>query len=307
MKYEKFDFYKHHSLPLQVNNPWFDERGHLDNHISEYAGVPEDELPFYMKPTTSDPESIASSFCEHVHREIEVTFTVSGEWRVRINGAEHDIFPGDIYVVNPFEKHTGYTLNRGFPKTSFTVIFNVSYFAKVLPAEMQKMIVDLERGAFRFGNVWRGRWELLPLFEELHDAFTGDDAFGMASGAYRLLGALFRDDVAVRDGEPDADREFVMRVSDIIGERYAEALSAASVSTELGYAETYFCRKFRNGFGTTFTDRLNSERISRARAMTIEEYGSIAGIAAACGFADYKYFARVFRKYTGMSPTQYYG
>lgn len=293
------------SLPMCVHNPWFDERGHLDHHPSEY---PEgSELPFYARPSSEDPSAVAHDFKEHVHRELEVTLNVLGSWDVMVGGESFTTYPGDMYIVNPFEKHSGVTFDSGYPKYCYTLMLDTRHFAKVLPADGQKLIADLERGVFRFGTLFRGRGDMLPVFERLHDVYTRDDSMGIVAAVFELLSVLSRECAAVRDGEAEPEREFVIRVSDIVEERFAEALTAASVSAELGYTESYFCRKFRVGFGTTFTERLNSVRIGRARSMTVAEHGSIAAIGMACGFSDYKYFAHVFRKYTGMSPGQYFG
>ena len=113
MIFESFD-YKRKSIPICVYNPWFDRRGHLYDHISEYGNIPADRLPYMApSPASDDPEIVAHRFGEHMHKELEMTFVVSGEWRVCINGFDFDVFPGDLYIVNPFEKHSGDTLNRG--------------------------------------------------------------------------------------------------------------------------------------------------------------------------------------------------
>ena len=305
--FEVFD-YKRKSLPLCVYNPWFDRRGHLYEHISEYGDVPADKLPYMApSPACDDPEIVAHRFGEHIHKELEMTFVVSGEWRVCINGFDFDVFPGDLYIVNPFEKHSGYTLNRGYPKYNITVIADMAYFARVMPAEWQMRVADLTRGTLRFRSVCRGVREMYGLLDRLHESWTADDAPGILSGVYALFGELFGRFVAVEDCEPDPNREFVVRVSDIIGERFREPLSTGAVSAELGYSESYFCRKFRESFGTTFIDRLNSARIAYAKSLSLRDKGSIQAIANECGLPDYVNFSKLFRRYMGMPPGTWYG
>ena len=45
-------------------------------------------------------------------------------------------------------------------------------------------------------------------------------------------------------------------------------------------------------------------RIEKAKQLLLEEY-SISEIAEACGYGEYNYFCKVFKKATGMSPTEY--
>ena len=239
--FEVFD-YKRKSLPLCVYNPWFDRRGHLYEHISEYGDVPADKLPDTApSPACDDPEIVAHRFGERVCvKELEMTFVVSGEWRVCINGFDFDVFPGDLYIVNPFEKHWGYTLNRGYPKYNITVIADMAYFARVMPAEWQMRVADLTRGTLRFRSVCRGVREMYGLLDRLHESWTADDARGDTFRGGRAFGELFGRFVAVEDCEPDPNREFVVRVSDIIGERFREPLSTGAVSAELGYVGELF-------------------------------------------------------------------
>lgn len=305
--YEVFD-YKRKSLPLCVYNPWFDRRGYLYEHISEYGDVPADRLPYMvLSPASDDPEFILHCFSEHIHKELELTFIVTGEWRVRINGNEADVFPGDIYIVNPFEKHSGYTFNRGYPKYYITVIADTAYFARVMSAEWQRKVSGLMSGSLKFITVCRGRKDLYGLFDRLHESWTADDVPGMLSGVYTLFGELFGSCVATENAEPDPNHDFIVRVSDILEERFREPLSTGAVSAELGYSESYFCRKFRESFGTTFIDRLNSARIAYAKSLSLRDKGSIQAIANECGLPDYVNFSKLFRRYMGMPPGTWYG
>lgn len=307
MYYERFDG-KQRELPLLVYNPWYDRRGHLFDHISEFGDVPAEKLPYMTpSPESDDPDIVAHRFYDHIHKELEVTFVVAGEWHVTVNGAEFDVSPGDVYIVNPFEKHSGVTYNRDYPKYSFTVIADMGYFARVMPERWQNKVSALARGTLRFGTVWRGCADMYWVFQNLHDCLTADDVPGALSWFYRLIGEMFGRFVATENGEPDPNYDFIVRVADIIEGRFREQISTGTVSAELGYSESYFCRRFRESFGTTFTERLNSTRIAYAKSLTLAESGSLQAIANECGVPDYVHFSKLFRKYTGMPPGKWYG
>jgi YesN/AraC family two-component response regulator len=55
----------------------------------------------------------------------------------------------------------------------------------------------------------------------------------------------------------------------------------------------------------SFTDFLNKKRIDEASLMLMNPVASIAEVATACGFPTVTYFNRIFRKYKGMTPTEY--
>lgn len=61
-------------------------------------------------------------------------------------------------------------------------------------------------------------------------------------------------------------------------------------------------RKMRFGMG--IMQYITERRIERAKEL-LAEGKSIADTAEECGFADYNYFCKVFRKHTGASPSAY--
>jgi AraC-like DNA-binding protein len=68
-----------------------------------------------------------------------------------------------------------------------------------------------------------------------------------------------------------------------------------------------FSRSFHATFGITFREYLTRVRITEARRLLTEGGHSITDVAVATGFTDGSYFARMFRRYTGVLPSQYRG
>lgn len=66
-----------------------------------------------------------------------------------------------------------------------------------------------------------------------------------------------------------------------------------------------FSRRFRHEQGMTFSDYMMRLRIERACALIEDRPRSIGDVAYSAGFNDLSYFARIFRRYIGMTPTAY--
>ena len=84
-------------------------------------------------------------------------------------------------------------------------------------------------------------------------------------------------------------------------------LQAAVAQTP--YCEDHFRRIFRRYTGATPAAYLSDLRISYAKRLLRHEYPShmkIADVALASGFRDPYYFARLFKKRTGLSPSGYH-
>lgn len=89
-------------------------------------------------------------------------------------------------------------------------------------------------------------------------------------------------------------------------EHFAEAIQIGGVAKSVYVTPNYFSRVFKEETGENFTDWLNSYRVEQAkRRMDTEPETKVYTIAEECGFSDYKYFAFIFKKYTGYTPTAY--
>ena len=78
-----------------------------------------------------------------------------------------------------------------------------------------------------------------------------------------------------------------------------EAAEAASLSTH------YFSRIFKKEMGCTFKSYLTQLRIEEAKRRLNKKNVNIAIIAKEIGYNDPSYFSKVFKKYEGVSPSEY--
>ena len=80
---------------------------------------------------------------------------------------------------------------------------------------------------------------------------------------------------------------------------------AAGNSAYVGMNKTYFCLFFKKHYGMSFTEYLNQKRLETASVMLLKPDASIADVAVACGYPTVTYFNRIFRKFKGMTPSEY--
>jgi beta-lactam-binding protein with PASTA domain len=62
---------------------------------------------------------------------------------------------------------------------------------------------------------------------------------------------------------------------------------------------------FKNKTGVNFIDYLTNIRIERAKELLADSDVSIKEICSEVGYADPNYFSRIFKKVTGVTPTEY--
>lgn len=82
-------------------------------------------------------------------------------------------------------------------------------------------------------------------------------------------------------------------------------ISLDSISQIVNMAPAYFSSRFKKSFGVNFVDYVTELRMSAAKELLQDPLRSTAEIAGMVGYDSGNYFARAFKKYTGMTPTEY--
>ena len=109
----------------------------------------------------------------------------------------------------------------------------------------------------------------------------------------------------VKDKQTVKLADLLSSVISDIETNYADGLYSLSKASEnLGISSTYLSKIFREHFGRTFTGYLNDVRIDEAKRL-LRDGLSAGETAMKCGFNSFNYFCTVFKKYTGISATDY--
>ncbi len=104
---------------------------------------------------------------------------------------------------------------------------------------------------------------------------------------------------------PGAGVALAYRARQLIGIRFGESLSAATLARALRCNPDYLGRVFRQTFDITLTEAIHRQRITAAERLLLSAELPLARIAERCGFGDSAYFRRLFRRQWGMTPAAY--
>lgn len=169
------------------------------------------------------------------------------------------------------------------------------------------------------------RGVLVSLIEELYGslgirALAGACLFPDCAPRFREAreaAALARIDrpVVILVSSPDSDTScgepenpafgVVERAVAYLREHLAEDLSLADVAREVGTAPSHLSRLFSRRRGETFVQVFCRLRIDAAKRLLRTGTYRVKEAATLVGFRDTAYFCRVFRKYEGVSPSEY--
>lgn len=86
---------------------------------------------------------------------------------------------------------------------------------------------------------------------------------------------------------------------------FCETISMPELAGLSGYSERQFFRVFKSVFQTTPVLYIAGLRMKKAKHLLQNTSLSIGEVAFQCGYDDQNYFSRIFRKYTGSSPSTY--
>ena len=199
---------------------------------------------------------------------------------------EHTLAKGQVAIIPAFAKHA---LRGG--EQAITVFIE----QPLLPLKGVTIMDDVVNCGVRYAC-------------EQAAAFSADNGSALIMGA---LGALIVSYIAAQGGKSDPSPVVKMLREDI--ERgatdYAYSVEAAIRKLPLSY--DYVRKLFKKETGLTPHEYLTAVRMERAGNIILSGVSNrysaytVGQIAEACGYAEPLYFSRVFKKYFGVSPTEY--
>ena len=238
-------------------------------------------------------------FAMHWHDRMELLYVLSGSLELHAQEGKYTVPAGQTAVAAPRQLHGGFAGREGVVYHVF--MFDVEKFCNATIAA-QKYLVPICEGKTGFLRVIdddgmrEAETRLLAALEDREN-----HPLLVIGIIYELLSILYRfrnEDIRGLLKQNQAFSEILKYVND----RFAGKLSPKEVSARFGYNETYFCRRFKEITGLTFTGYLLALRMECAQKLLTDTQEEIGTIAWKCGYADVSYFSHCFKKQYGVSP-----
>ena len=97
----------------------------------------------------------------------------------------------------------------------------------------------------------------------------------------------------------------VEKAKEYIVEHFSKDLSLEEMAKELGISPYYLSKLFKESEGVNYIDYVTGLRIKYAKEQLNNSDKSIKEICHESGYGDPNYFSRIFKKWTGVTPTEY--
>ena len=97
----------------------------------------------------------------------------------------------------------------------------------------------------------------------------------------------------------------MLSARDYIERNLSADLGIDMLADYLGISGSYFSLLFKQHFGETFVEYVTKQRMEMAKSLLALSDKSVTQVGAMVGYAERRYFTKVFSKYTGMLPSAF--
>lgn len=134
-------------------------------------------------------------------------------------------------------------------------------------------------------------------------ALHAEDLLGLMSGKLQELLGTDRKPIST-SAQPEPKLQAIDRY---IAEHLEENISSIDIANYLDLNPSYFSRYFKRMSGMNFTDYVHRYKIGIAEQLLKNTDETVELVASKLGYYERSYFSKVFKKYTGMTPTELRG
>lgn len=261
----------------------------------------------------------------HAHRYIQIQFVLQGSLTHAVDGGQHIISGGQLYVIAPLAFHqitpTHPEGEIAYYSIGFLPEFITGLFSDIrddVPPFLDYIIFSdyAKENQRAYPKITLSDVDLAFVRQKIEliaDEFTRREEGhipmirAMLAEVFVRLGRAWRQE-GVSTQIVNRSKHYgdvLRRCLAYIELHFRMNLKLDDIASFFGFSRTSFCAHFKLYTGTTFYTYLNRLRIRYAKSMIALGNGSITEVALANGFCDYSTFARCFKREVGLSPSEY--
>ena len=267
-------------------------------------------IPIYVKRGDLISFQNMSALC-HWHEEVELLMPLKGYLRYNINGVTVTVKQGSAVFVNARQMHYGFS-GDGSDCQYLCVTFRPQLLCANEEIQNRYILPLLTSPALPYMVLRRedGQGELLDILMELdriwQEGIEGCELQAIG-GFYRLWQGLYTL-ASGRIGEAistDSNVLIQKRMLDFIRTHYQEHIDVNAIAAAGGVCRTKCWQIFKKYLMQTPNEYLNSFRMEKGMELLRSTRMTVTEIADACGYSSACYFAELFTRMKGCTPTQY--
>ncbi len=277
---------------------------------SERIRYDDPAVPIYVKRGDLASFQNMSALC-HWHEEVELLMPLQGYLSYNINGVTVTVEQGSAVFVNARQMHYGFS-GDGSDCKYLCITFRPQLLCANETIQNRYVLPLLTSHALPYMILQRqnGQGELLDILLEI-DRLWQEKGEGCELRAVGRLHQLWQGLYTMakdRIGEAistDANVLIQKRMLDFIRTHYQEHIDVNAIAAAGGVCRTKCWQIFRKYLMQTPNEYLNSFRMEKGMELLKSTRMTVTEIADACGYSSGCYFAELFTRMKGCTPTQY--
>ncbi len=115
----------------------------------------------------------------------------------------------------------------------------------------------------------------------------------------------FCENEGAKETTHDTSISNIQAIHQYVTENYNTKITLDNLCFLFSTNKTTLCRSFRQEYGTTILNYINSLKIREAKSLLRKNQMTATQIAESLGYESIHYFCRQFKKITGQTPTEY--
>ena len=243
----------------------------------------------------------------HWHPHMEIMRIISGSFNLTLDSNTVQYHAGDVIFISGGVLHGGEPVDCVYD----CIVFDLEMLMKDNHA-CAGTIQSIMDGKIKIDTHISQKCDKIlsiakSLSHVLSEKKTGYE-FMTQGYLYELLGTIIEEKLyeeSVHDSLTTERLNSIKGVLTYISDNYRENISLDKLSKIAGMNPKYFCRYFKSMTGRTPIDYLNYYRVECACEMLSTKNISIKETAISCGFSDFSYFVKTFKKYKSTTPKQF--
>lgn len=254
----------------------------------------------------------------HSHLQFEIVLFKSGRGIYTTAGGALDIMPGDIFVFSSNEQHCITEVKSGEPFSFMNLHFEPRYVwgSKYNGFSSEAMNICFSHNEGFCNRLPRGNEytekirSLLFSVEGELERCEPEYELMVHNMVYEMLVILARR-LDYGFGRSVTEEEYgrikaVRTAIDYINRHVTENITLGDIAARVDLSPNYFSHIFKKSVGISLWEYITSKRIESAMALlSSDRERNMIDIAADCGFNNTANFNKMFRRVTGMTPSEF--
>jgi Beta-xylosidase len=238
---------------------------------------------------------------KHWHRSIEILLVLSGTLQVRVENQQYELQENDILLINSDQVHD--TSSDDCVLVLLQMRLSSFHLDWLNPETIHfECNSSMQENSPAFDQIR----ELIARLIKLNATSSSHQVLSL-SYAYQIIYVLLQNFISSNPGKlrPPKQMERLKHIIRYVEENYQRDLTLTEIAQEECLTPPYLSSFFEKNMNMTLTSYISKIRLEHSLHFLMNTDKSIEEISEACGFANQRSYATLFKKQYGALPSIY--